>query len=99
MKLLIPDFDAYQHYSDRRPPWVKIPRKLLAAYAFRGLAPGTRFIFVGLLILANENPCEEGEGVVEASTSELAFDLGVPETDAINGIAELDDAALLRVAP
>ncbi len=100
MKILIPDFDdIYQHYSDRRPAWIKLPRKLLKSYAFCRLTAGDRFVFIGLLVLATENASMEGEGVVEASVSELAFALDLVEGEIAQRVETIRNIGLIRVDP
>ncbi|MFQ5744265.1 MAG: hypothetical protein ACE5HV_11835 [Acidobacteriota bacterium] len=48
------NFKRYQHYRNRRPPWVKLYRDLLTDYDFAALPDEVKWQAVGLLLLASE---------------------------------------------
>ena len=47
------DFEKYQHYKKRTPPWVKLYGSLLDDYSFAGLPDHSKWFAVALLILAS----------------------------------------------
>jgi hypothetical protein len=60
--LRIPDdkWERYQHYHKNtdpgyKPPWIKLYVKLLDTYPFRDFDPTTKWVYVGLLMLAAES--------------------------------------------
>lgn len=64
MKILIPNFGEYQHYSTRRPPWIKLHRKLLENHDFWGVDASSQVLLLALWLLASERPIEDEHGVV-----------------------------------
>ena len=52
----IKNFDRYQHYHQRRPPWVKLYQEILTDYTLRQCPPLTRLVHVLLFLIASE--CE-----------------------------------------
>jgi hypothetical protein len=50
---MVNDFDRVQHYSNRRPPWVKLYNSLLDDPAFTSLSFHHRFIYCACLLLAS----------------------------------------------
>jgi len=99
MKLLLPGFEKFQHYGDRRPPWVKLPRSLIQDFVFRDLSLEARMAYVGLLLLATDNAMEGGDGVVKASgPKELAWALTLRDDAMPAALAALERAGLAKVA-
>lgn len=52
--LRIKNYEQYQHYKDRNPPWIKLYRSILNDYEFLQLSLPCRYAYVGCLILASE---------------------------------------------
>lgn len=52
--LSVKNYEQYQHYKDRSPPWIKLYRCILHDFAFRKLSEQDRFRYIGCLILACE---------------------------------------------
>ena len=50
--LRVKNYERYQHYKDRRPPWVKFYIELLDDYALNRQKPTTRLLAVLFLLLA-----------------------------------------------
>lgn len=97
MKILLPGFERFQHYGDRRPPWVKLPRSLIQDFVFRDLSLETRMAYVGLLLLATDNATEGGDGVVKASgPKELAWALALRDEALAGALESLEHAGLAR---
>ena len=53
--LRVKNFDKYQHYKDRNPPWVKLYRCILNDYEFCQLPIPSRLVYVFCIILASES--------------------------------------------
>ncbi len=50
----VKNWEEYQHYHYRNPPWIKLYRHLLDDYTFMSLTESERWLFIGLLMLASE---------------------------------------------
>lgn len=53
--LAVKDFDRFQHYKDRRPAWIKLYNDLLDDYAFTCLPDASKWLAVGLWLLASRH--------------------------------------------
>ena len=83
MTLRIKDWERFQHFGDRRPPWIKLYRALLDDLEWHQLEPRAAKVLVMLWLLASEN-----DGFLpEAST--LAFRLRATESDVSSLISQL----------
>jgi len=51
----IRNFEKYQHYKDRRPPWIKLYNDLLDDYDYRQLPDESKSHLLGLFLLASRN--------------------------------------------
>jgi hypothetical protein len=51
----IRNFERYQHYKDRRPPWIKLYRDLWRDPAFFELSEAQRYHIISLFVLASQN--------------------------------------------
>lgn len=51
--LSVKNFEKYQHYKKRRPPWIKFYRELLDDYEFLQLPDAAKWQYCGLLLLAS----------------------------------------------
>jgi hypothetical protein len=52
--LSIKNFERYQHYKNRNPPWIKLYRDLYIDKEFIRLPIEARYLYIGLLILCSE---------------------------------------------
>lgn len=52
--LRIKNYDQYQHYKDRNPPWIKLYRCILNDYELRSVPIPSRLAYIYLLIIASE---------------------------------------------
>lgn len=98
MKILIPKYGEYQHYGKRRPPWIKLHKKLLDDHKFFSLKAEHQMLLICLWLLASENPLEEGYGVVEVTRTELHWRLrgmNLKGLDSLksNGFIVVEDAS------
>ena len=53
MHVSVKNFAKYQHYKNRRPPWIKLYQDLLEDYAFTRLQDASKWHAVGLFLLAS----------------------------------------------
>lgn len=51
----IRNFENYQHYRDRRPPWIKLYRDILRDPSFFELSDHERYHLIGLFLIASQN--------------------------------------------
>lgn len=51
----IRNFDQFQHYKDRNPPWIKLHAALLDDYFFSKLPDSAKWTLIGLWILASKS--------------------------------------------
>lgn len=95
MPIRIKNWNKFQHFKDRRPPWVKLYRDLLDDMEWHQLEPRAAKTLVMLWLIASEN---DGE-LPEAKT--LAFRLRTTERSILDVVHELshwldqDDIGLL----
>jgi hypothetical protein len=96
MKILIPNFSDYQHYRQRRPPWIKIHRKVFENYDFIILDAQAQVMLIFLWLMASENEVVEGKGVVETSCEELRWRMRLDfQVDIIQLLRILDASKLI----
>jgi hypothetical protein len=50
--LKIKEWEKYQHYKDRNPPWIKLHRELLTSYTWTALDDSDRLLAIVCMILA-----------------------------------------------
>jgi len=80
-------WDKFQHYKDRRPPWIKLHRDLLDNFDYARLPVASKAIAPLLWLLASEYQ----DGVIEASIEELAFRLRIDDKTVKEGVKHLID--------
>jgi hypothetical protein len=83
MKLRIKNWAKFQHFKDRRPPWVKLYRDILDDREWHRLEPSAAKVLVMLWLIASES-----DGYLPDS-DELAFRLRITETEVIEAISGL----------
>lgn len=52
--LSVKNFEQYQHYKHRNPPWIKLYKSILTDPGFMKLSTEAKYLYLGLLILASE---------------------------------------------
>ena len=52
--LSVKNFEQYQHYRDRNPPWIKLYKSLYTDREFMRLTLEARYLYIGLLTLFSE---------------------------------------------
>ena len=73
MKLIPKNWNTFQHYRDRCPPWIKLHREILNDKEFMCLPLASKAIAPLLWLLASESK----DGQFDASTDELSFRLRI----------------------
>lgn len=51
----VKNFEKYQHYKDRNPPWIKLYNSLLGDYAFCALKDASKMHLIAIWLLASRN--------------------------------------------
>lgn len=87
MKLIPKNWNTFQHYSDRRPPWIKLHRELLDDREFMGLPIASKAMAPLLWLLASESK----DGIFDAAIEELAFRLRLASKEVELGLKPLID--------
>jgi hypothetical protein len=77
--LSVKNFDRFQHYKNRRPPWIKLYNDLLDDYEFSNLSDKNKFYVVACFLLAsrynNRIPCDsKWFARVSGAKSKVNFD-------------------------
>lgn len=81
------NWEKFQHYKDRCPPWIKLHRDLLNDRIFMGLPIASKAIAPLLWLLASESK----DGSFDAASEELSFRLRIASKDIDAGLKPLID--------
>jgi len=76
MTLRVKNWERFQHFKDRRPPWIKLYRDLLDDIEWHHLDSGSAKVLVMLWLIASEDQQRQG---TLPGVAELAFRLRIPE--------------------
>jgi len=94
MRLKIRKWDQFQHYSKRRPPWIKLHRQLLENRHWAELSANSAKLLVECWLLASE----ESGGVLSGDVvTDLAWRLHRTANDLVPALQELADAGFIDV--
>ena len=85
MNLVPKNWAIFQHYKNRRPPWIKLHRNLLDDRQFISLPLASKALAPMLWLLASE----QEDGKFNASIEELAFRLRMTEKEVEAGLKPL----------
>ena len=85
MKLIPKNWDTFQHYRDRCPPWIKLHREILNDKQFMCLPLASKAIAPLLWLLASESK----NGEFDASIDELSFRLRITSKEVEQGLNPL----------
>jgi len=86
MTIKIKGWAKFQHFKDRRPPWIKLYRDILEDPDWHDLDGDTAKILVALWLIASEDEDQEGK---LPDSRRLAFRLRVTETKVNQALAKL----------
>lgn len=87
MKLVPKNWDKFQHYKDRNPPWIKLHRDLLIDKEFMRLPIASKALAPMLWLLASEDI----DGIFNAEIDELEFRLRFTQKEIKDGLKPLID--------
>jgi hypothetical protein len=82
MKLTAKNWDQFQHYKNRQPPWIKLHRDVINSFAWARLQTASKALAPCLWMLASESM----DGIVNADIKELAWKFGMTENEVRDGI-------------
>ena len=82
----IKNWKKFQHFKDRRPPWIKLHREILDQRDITMISDCSFRILVGLWLLASEDDDMEGK---LPSIPDIAFRLRIEEAKIIKHLPEL----------
>lgn len=87
----IKNWSKFQHFKDRRPPWVKLHRELLDDRGFNALDPMSCKVLVMLWLIASESL----EGHITSDVEQLSFRLRLPEAQVQAAVTDLLESGFL----
>lgn len=87
MTLTPKNWDNFQHYKHRSPPWIKLHRNLLDDMQYQRLPVASKALAPMLWLLASESH----DGVIHRTPEEIAFRLRMTEKEVISAIKPLID--------
>lgn len=87
MTIKIKDWDNFQHFKDRTPPWIKLYRGVLDDPDWHALDGKTAKVLVMLWLLASEDKKMEG---CLPDIRTISFRLRIPESDIKEAIVKLN---------
>jgi hypothetical protein len=87
MRLKPKNWDMFQHYKNRCPPWIKLHRDILNDRAFATLPIASKALAPLLWLLASESK----DGTFDADSEELAFRLHFASKEIEAGLKPLID--------
>lgn len=86
MKRLRPkNWNEFQHYKRRHPPWVKLHKRLLDDFEFQSLPLASKALAPMLWLLASE----DRQGWIDAEAAKISFRLRISEEDLEQAIRPL----------
>jgi hypothetical protein len=88
------NWHQFQHYGNRRPPWIKLYRSLLDDYDFHCLPIASKALAPMLWLLASENP----DGQISGRTVEVAFRVRMFEDEFLAALNPLVEAGFFEHA-
>lgn len=92
--LVVKNWDSFQHYKDRSPPWIKLHKGLLDDFDYQRLPLASRALAPMIWLLASES----NDGAVEYNIEKLAFRLRTSVDEVEQGLTPLIDKGFLLVA-
>lgn len=71
MKYLVKNWDHFQHYRDRNPPWIKLHFDILASADWVTLDDTSRVLAIACMLIASRS--KENRGEIDGSDAGLAY--------------------------
>lgn len=94
MRLVPKNWGRFQHYTDRRPPWIKLHHKLLDDIDYLRLPAASRGLAPLLWLLASESE----DGSFDSDIGGLSFRLRLPAKEVTVGLRALVEAGFFLPA-
>ncbi len=92
MSITPKNWDTFQHYTDRKPSWIKLHRALLDDYHFSCLPVASRALAPCLWLLASEYEA----GKITADFDEIAFRLRMTKGELCEALNPLIEAGFFK---
>ena len=83
----IKNWSKFQHFKDRRPPWIKLHREMLDQRDINQISDCAFRVLVGLWLIASEDEAKEGN---LPPIEDIEFKLRIEKAKLIKAINELD---------
>ena len=96
MKLRPKNWQSFQHYKDRAPPWIRLHKALLDDFDFQCLHVASRALAPMLWLLASESS-DPKTGIFDANPRKMAFRLRMSERDFIEALKPLIESGFFSV--
>jgi len=96
--LRVKGWSDFQHYKDRRPPWIKLHRELLENFKWHKLTSDSKALAICIWILACEHEDPEA-GLVSDNAEELSFRARMDEKVVFQSIKQLIQHGFLEHQP
>lgn len=93
MILRAKNWEEFQHYKDRDPPWIKLHKRLLDDRVFHRLPDASRALAPMVWLLCSESK----DGTIKDGTTEIAFRLRMTEKKAEEALNPLIEAGFFIV--
>lgn len=93
----VKNWDRYQSYKDRKPPWIRLHRDLLDDYDFQIMSADARALLPMLWLLACENE-DPRSGLISYSFEKIAFRLRLNLDKLRTTISELQSFEFIECA-
>lgn len=81
------NWQKFQHFKDRRPPWIKLYREILDQRDINLISDCSFRVLVGCWLLASEDETQQG---LLPPIDDMAFRLRIEKKKLINALAELE---------
>lgn len=94
MRYSIKNWAEFQHYKTRRPPWIKLYRRILDDYDFMSLSVASKALAPMLWLLASESD----DGSIEGDPARIAFRVRIDEKTVKASLSELISKGFLSNA-
>jgi hypothetical protein len=91
MKMRVKNWESFQHYKDRSPPWIKFHKSLLDDFDYQRLQLASKALAPMLWLIASE----QMDGTFNGEPERLAFRLRWPVSDVVAGLKPLIDAGFV----
>lgn len=86
--LRVKNWRTFQHYSDRKPSWIKLHKSLLDNPQWFYLSYASRNLMIFLWLLASEHN-DPNSGIIKFSIEEIAFRVRTSQTEVYECVKEL----------